>query len=114
MSDSKMDRTFQPKPPPTDPAEIHFKRAWQHRKNKQYAQAADEFQESLKHSPDKGATHFNLGWVYDQLGKGRQAIDHVRQAVDCFQKKGSASNIDTAQNLLNKLLKKYPPLTPEA
>jgi len=113
MSDFKIHNTFRPKPSPTDPAEIHFKRAWQHRKDKRYREAVDEFQESLKHNPDKGTTHFNLGMVYDQLNEGKEAVAHVRKAVECFQKESKSSNITTAQNLLDKLLKKYPDLTPD-
>ncbi|NIQ00820.1 MAG: tetratricopeptide repeat protein, partial [Nitrospinaceae bacterium] len=71
---------FTPKPPPTDPAEIHFKNAWQHRKARRYQEAAEEFLESLKHNPDHGATHFNLGWVYDRLNEGRLALTHVQQS----------------------------------
>ncbi len=108
MSEFKLQTSLQPKPPPTDPAEIHFKRAWQHRKNKQYRQAVNEFQESLKHNPDKGSTHFNLGGVYDQLAEGAAAVAHLQQAVAIFQKENKPSNITSARNLLNKLYKKYP------
>ncbi len=113
MSEFKLPAAFQPKPPPTDPAEIHFKRAWQHRKNKQYREAVDEFQESLKHNPAKGSTHFNLGLVYDQLEEGAEAVVHLQKAVAIFQKENKPSNITSARNLLNKLYKKYPDLAPD-
>lgn len=114
MSEFKLPTSFQPKPPPADPAEIHFKRAWQHRKNKQYRDAVNEFQESLKHNPDKGSTHFNLGLVYDRLEQGAEAVVHLQQAVAIFQKANKPSNVTSARNLLNKLYKKYPDLDPDA
>lgn len=113
MSECKLPPSFQPKPPPTDLAEIHFKRAWQHRKNKQLREAVNEFQESLKHNPDKGSTHFNLGWVYDRLEEGAEAVAHLQKAVALFQKANKPSNITSARNLLDKLYKKYPDLAPD-
>ena len=107
MSNSKLNARFQPKPLPTDPAEIHFKRAWQFRKEKRYREAVEEFELSLTHHPGKGATHFNLGWVYDKLEDGTRAMTHVRKSLECFERDGTASNIDTARNLLNKLTRKY-------
>ncbi len=112
MSEFKLPTSFQPKPPPTDSAEIHFKRAWQHRKNKQYREAVNEFQESLKHNPNKGSTHFNLGLVYDRLEEGAEAVVHLQKALAIFQKANKTSNITSARNLLDKLYKKYPDLAP--
>jgi len=112
MSEFKLPTSFQPKPPPTDLAEIHFKRAWQHRKNKQYREAVNEFQESLKHNPNKGSTHFNLGLVYDRLEEGAEAVVHLQKALAIFQKANKTSNITSARNLLDKLYKKYPDLAP--
>ena len=101
---------FQPpiKPAPTDPAEIHFKKAWQYRKHKQFEEAIREFKESLQHNPNKAATHFNLGLAYDDVGDGPQAIAHAEQALHLFSKGNRASNIDNAQKLVNKFRKKYP------
>lgn len=108
MTDKDFQLRLTSKPAPTDPAEIHFKNAWQHRKYKRYAEAVEEFQKSLKHNPDKGATHFNLGLVYDQLDEGRLALTHVRKAQELFEKETSESNRAAARSLLNKLVKKYP------
>ena len=94
-------------PVPTDPAEIHFKNAWQYRKDKQHEEAIREFKESLKHKPNKAATHFNLGLVYDDVGNGPQAITHAEQALKIFTGEDRANNIATAQKLVNKLRKKY-------
>lgn len=105
---------FQPKPPlpvkpaPTDPAEIHFKNAWQCRKRKQPEEAIREFKKSLQHNPNKAATHFNLGLTYDDVGDGLQAIVHAEQALQLFTEGNVAKNIATAQKLLNKFRKKYP------
>ncbi len=115
MNPEEFELKFTPKPPPTDPAEIHFKNAWQHRKFKRYPEAVDEFLKSLEHDPDKGATHFNLGLVYDQLGEGRLALAHVQKALTLFEKNGSSdSNKAVARNLYHKLAKKYPDSAPEA
>jgi len=108
MSDAHPPSKYSPKPPPTDPAEIHFKKAWEHRKFKRYQEAVDEFQQSLQHNPDKGATHFNLGWVYDQLKESRLAIAHVEKALERFQAEGRPANSESAQSLLKKLHQKYP------
>ena len=108
MIDRKFELRLTPKPPPTDPAEIHFKNAWQHRKFKRYREAADEFLKSLDHNPDKGATHFNLGLVYDQLDEGRLALVHVEKALVRFETEQNASNHAAAQSLLKKLVIKYP------
>ena len=101
---------FQPpiKPAPTDPAEIHFRKAWQCRKHKQFEEAVREFKESLKHNPNKAATHFNLGLTYDDLGDGRQATAHAELALKLFTQDKRVSNITNAQKLLNKFRKKYP------
>jgi len=108
MSNREFELNFTPKPPPTDPAEIHFKNAWQHRKFKRYQEAVDEFIKSLEHNPDKGATHFNLGLVYDLLDEGRLALAHIEKALELFGTEQNASNHTAAQNLLKKLVKKYP------
>ena len=108
MSDREFELRLTSKPPPTDPAEIHFKNAWQHRKFKRYREAVDEFLKSLEHNPDKGATHFNLGLVYDQLNEGRLALTHVEKALALFGTEQRASNSASAQSLLKKLVKKYP------
>jgi len=93
--------------PSIEEAEIHFKNAWQHRKHKRYREAVEEFRKSLGHQPNHGATHFNLGWVYDRLGEGEQALVHVRKSLDLFEAGKQASNADSARGLLSKLLKKY-------
>lgn len=108
MSKKEFELKLTPKPPPTDPAEIHFKNAWQHRKYKRYREAVDEFLKSLAHNPDKGATHFNLGLVYDQLDEGRLARVHVNKALALFETERNDSNHGAAQSLLKKLVKKYP------
>lgn len=108
MNNREFELLLTPKPPPTDPAEIHFKNAWQHRKFKRYREAVDEFLKSLDHNPDKGATHFNLGLVYDQLHEGRLALTHVEKALALFETEHNASNHTAAQSLLKKLVKKYP------
>ena len=107
MSDFKPE--FQPpiKPAPTDPAEIHFKNAWQYRKHKQYEEAIREFKESLQHNPNKAATHFNLGLTYDDVDDGPQATAHAEQALKLFTQDKHTSNIANAQKLLNKFRKKY-------
>ena len=114
MSDKEFELNFTSKPPPTDPAEIHFKNAWQHRKFKRYQEAVDEFLKSLEHNPDKGATHFNLGLVYDQLSEGRLALAHVQKALTLFEGATSDSNKAAAQSLHKKLVNKYPNSSPEA
>jgi Flp pilus assembly protein TadD len=108
MSDREFELKLTSKPPPTDPAEIHFKNAWQHRKFKRYQEAVDEFLKSLEHNPDKGATHFNLGLVYDQLEEGRLALVHVEKALKLFGTEQNPSTRAAAQSLLKKLVKKYP------
>ena len=108
MSGKESEFSFTPKPLPTDPAEIHFKNAWQHRKFKRYQEAVDEFLKSLEHNPDKGATHFNLGLVYDHLNEGHLALAHVEKALALFGTEQNASNSSAAQSLLKKLVKKYP------
>ncbi len=107
MTENNQPNKFQVKPPPTDPAEIHFKNAWQHRKNKQFAEAVEEFLKSLQYQPDKAATHFNLGIVYDELGKGVEAVQHATKAEVLFFKEGKESNIKTATKFLKKLKRKY-------
>lgn len=113
MSDRDFELRLTSKPPPTDPAEIHFKNAWQHRKFKRYPEAVEEFLKSLEHSPEKGATHFNLGLVYDQLNEGLLALTHVQKALELFKMKSSDSNTAAAQSLLKKLVLKYPGLAPD-
>ena len=113
MSDREFELRLTSKPPPTDPAEIHFKKAWQHRKFKRYREAVDEFLKSLEHNPDKGTTHFNLGLVYDQLNEGSQALAHVQKALALFETEQHASNNAAAQSLLKKLFKKYPDSAPD-
>lgn len=114
MSNREFELKFTSKPPPTDPAEIHFRNAWQHRKFKRYREAVDEFLKSLEHNPDKGATHLNLSLVYDQLNEGRLALAHAREALARFESEQHPSNsISAAQNLLKRLIKKYPESAPE-
>jgi Flp pilus assembly protein TadD len=113
MSDKEFELKYTPKPPPTDPAEIHFKKAWQHRKFKRHREAIEEFLKSLEHNPNKGATHFNLGLVYDQLNEGHLALPHVQKALALFETEQHASNNAAAHSLLKKLLKKYPDSTPD-
>ncbi len=112
MSDREFELKLTSKPSPTDPAEIHFKKAWQHRKFKRYREAVDEFLKSMEHNPDKGATHFNLGLVYDQLNEGRLALVHVQKALALFEMEQHTSNSAAAQSLLKKLFKKYPDPAP--
>jgi len=114
MSDREFELRLTSKPPPTDPAEIHFKNAWQHRKFKRHREAVDEFLKSLEYNPDKGATHFNLGLVYDQLDEGHLAVAHVQKAQVLFETESNASNSAAAQSLLKKLVKKYPDSAPDA
>lgn len=113
MSDKEFELKFNSKPTPTDPAEIHFKNAWQHRKFKRYREAADEFLKSLEHNPEKGATHFNLGLVYDQLNEGHLALTHVQKALVLFEMEPSESTQAAAHSLLKRLIKKYPNLDPD-
>ena len=113
MKDEEFELKFISKPPPTDPAEIHFKNAWQHRKFKRYREAVDEFLKSLEHNPEKGATHFNLGLVYDQLNEGPLALTHVQKALKLFEMEPSESTKAAAQSLLKRLVKKYPNLDPD-
>lgn len=113
MSDRKLELQFTAKPPPTDPAEIHFKNAWQHRKFKRYHEAVEEFLKSLEHNPAKGATHLNLGLVYEQLNEGRLALVHVQKALSLFETEQSASSISAAQSSLKRLLNKYPDQSPD-
>jgi tetratricopeptide (TPR) repeat protein len=113
MSDRDFELRSTSKPPPTDPAEIHFKKAWQHRKFKRYPEAVDEFLKSLEHNPEKGATHFNLGLVYDQLSEGCLSLAHVQKALALFEMESSDSNTAAAQSLLKKLVHKYPGSTPD-
>ncbi len=114
MSDREFELKSTSKPPPTDPAEIHFKNAWQHRKFKRYREAVDEFLKSLEYNPDKGATHFNLGLVYDQLNEERLALVHVQKALALFETDPHSSNSAAAHSLLKKLFKKYPDSAPDA
>jgi len=95
------------RPEPTDPAEIHFRKAWQLRKEKRFAEAAAEFRESLKHRPDKASTHFNLGLVCDQMGDGAAAMTHARRALELFEREQDPAKIRTAARFVNKLAKKY-------
>ena len=113
MSDKEFELRNTPRPSPTDPAEIHFKKAWQHRKFKRYREAIDVFLKSLEHNPGKGATHFNLGLVYDQLNEGRLALVHVQKALVLFETEQSTSNCAAAQSLLKKLLGNYPDPAPD-
>ena len=107
MSDLKPKLPLPVKPAPTDPAEIHFKNAWQYRKHKQLEEAIREFKKSLHHSPNKPATHFNLGLTYDDVGDGPRAITHAELALKLFTEANRAGNIATAQKLLNKFREKY-------
>ena len=95
------------RPEATDPAEIHFRKAWQLRKDKQFEKAVDEFRESLKHQPDKAATHFNLALVLDILGKGEEAFSHATTAVALFEEGGGPSKTATALKLAGKIKEKY-------
>ena len=114
MSEKEFELKVTSKPAPTDPAEIHFKNAWQHRKFKRYREAVDEFLKSLEHNPDKGATHFNLGLVYDQLNEGRLALAHVQKALIRFETdQHTSKSAAAAQSLLKKLVKKYPDSDPD-
>jgi tetratricopeptide (TPR) repeat protein len=113
MTDKDFELQFTSKPPPTDPAEIHFKNAWQHRKFKRYQEAVDEFLKSLEHNPEKGATHFNLGLVYDQLNEGLLALTHVQKALTLFERNSSDSNKAAAHSLHKKLINKYPDSAPD-
>ncbi|CCQ89528.1 hypothetical protein NITGR_110008 [Nitrospina gracilis 3/211] len=93
---------------PTDPAEIHFRKAWQCRRAKKLEEAVAEFEKSLSYDPNHPATHFNLGLVADQIGQGQKAVHHAEKARDLFLQKNDPSKQATAQRLLNKLYRKYP------
>ncbi|CAI2717212.1 tetratricopeptide repeat protein [Nitrospina watsonii] len=99
---------------PMDPAERHFKKAWQLRRAKKLDEAITEFEASLTYQPDHPATHFNLGLVADQIGQGVKAVRHAEKARDLFLQKNDPSKQATAQRLLNKLYRKYPELAPGA
>lgn len=95
------------RPGPSEPAEAHFRNAWQFRKDKRYPEAVAEFEKSLACNPDKPATHFNLALVLDKTGEGARALKHAEQALILFEKENDPSKIQTASNFLNKLKKKY-------
>ncbi len=96
-----------PRPEPTDPAEIYFRKAWQLRKEKRYPEAAEALRQSLAHDPDKAPTHFNLAWIYDQLGRSGEALAHARKALELFEREGHRKQVETAARFLIKLGKKY-------
>lgn len=98
----------EPRPQPTDPAEIHFKAAWQLRREKKYAEAIEEFLKSLEHQPDKAATHFNLGLMYEQVGQFAAAWKHGMRAHELFADAGDESNRRTAERTLRKLARNHP------
>ncbi|MCF8719571.1 tetratricopeptide repeat protein [Nitrospina gracilis] len=93
---------------PSDPAEIHFRKAWQCRRAKKLEEAIAEFEKSLSYEPNHPATHFNLGLVADQIGQGQKAVHHAEKARDLFLLRNDDSKRATAQRLLNKLYRKYP------
>ncbi len=95
------------RPEATDPAEIHFRKAWQFRKDKQFDKAVDEFRLSLEHELDKAATHFNLALVLDVLDRGEEALVHARQSVSLFEKADGPSKTATARKLVDKIRAKY-------
>lgn len=95
------------RPEPSEPAEAHFRNAWQFRKDKNYPAAVAEFEKSLACNPDKPATHFNLALVLDKLDEGARALKHASRAVELFDREGNPSKIHTAATFLSKLKKKY-------
>lgn len=107
MSDPKNPLEQYTRPEPTEPAEIHFRNAWQFRKDKNYKGAVEEFSKSLDFNSEKPATHFNLALVLDELKEGDRALDHASNALKLFQEEGDARKVSTATNLIKKLKKKY-------
>ncbi len=95
------------RPEPAEPAEAHFRQAWQFRKDKLFPEAVAEFEKSLECNPDKPATHFNLALMLDKLGEGARAVEHAGQALRLFEREGNPSKIHTAATFLSKLKKKY-------
>lgn len=107
MSDAPNPLEQYTRPEATDPAEIHFRKAWQFRKDKNFKAAADEFSKSLECDPEKPATHFNLALVLDSLKDGERACQHAIKALKLFERDGDISKISTALKLVEKLQKKY-------
>ncbi|MFQ5481490.1 MAG: hypothetical protein ACE5ER_01925 [Nitrospinaceae bacterium] len=97
------------RPEPSGPAEFHFRRAWQLRKDHHDKEAAAAFYESLKHQPDRPSTHFNLALTHDRLGDGAAALTHARLALELFRRDGDPGKMRNAERLLNKLLRKHSP-----
>ncbi len=95
------------RPEPTEPAEIHFRKAWQLRKDKNPEAAVQEFLKSLELNPEKPATHFNLALVLDELKEGERALSHAIKALKLFEDKGDLSKLATGIKLVEKLKKKY-------
>ena len=114
MADSDFEKMEYERPEPSGPAEAHFREAWQARKDKRFDDAIAAFRESLKHEPDHPATHFNLGLVYDRIGKGGPAVYHLTRARDLFLIKSHARNQAGAQKVFNRLYKKYPDTNPDS
>ncbi len=107
MSDPKNPFEQYTRPEPAEPAEAHFRNAWQFRKDKNYKGAVEEFSKSLDFNPEKPATHFNLALVLDELKEGDRALGHAEKALQLFQVEGDARKVSTATNLVKKLKKKY-------
>ena len=107
MSDSQNPFEHYTRPEPSEPAEAHFRNAWQFRKDKNYEGAVQEFSKSLQFNPEKPATHFNLALVLDELKEGDRALDHAAKALKLFQVENDARKVSTATNLVKKLKKKY-------
>jgi tetratricopeptide (TPR) repeat protein len=48
---------------------------------KQYASAAREYRESIRHAPDNGDTHIYLGQALNNLGQHGEAIREIREGI---------------------------------
>ena len=107
MSDTPNPLEQYTRPEPTEPAEIHFRKAWQFRKDKNFKGAVQEFLKSLEYNSEKPATHFNLALVLDEIKDGASALDHAGKALKLFEIEGDDRKMATANKLLNKLKKKY-------
>jgi tetratricopeptide (TPR) repeat protein len=99
--------------PITDPAEIHFKTAWQHRKFKRYPEAIAEFKKSLEIQPEKAATHFNLGLMYEAIDDIEQAWKYGTRAMELFSEQGNEKHRRTAEDFLRKLRRRFPEFEPK-
>ncbi|HSN52379.1 MAG TPA: tetratricopeptide repeat protein [Woeseiaceae bacterium] len=66
--------------PPTDPAEI-YRRAEEFFAARQYAQAAQLYEQLLQFSPDDAEIHNNLGLTLFYLGRGDEALARLNEGA---------------------------------